>query len=112
MNRSFAAGLASSAGIIVASLLWAVNLEIGQILSYGDCASLQHATGLISLIFIILSAVSGYVSWRAYRAIEPQARHENAQRFLALLSSLASIILAFALLLQMASGFILTGCER
>jgi hypothetical protein len=112
MNRSVTTGLISCAGIIAASVLWAVNLEVGQILPYSDCASMRHTAGLISLAFVVLSGVSGYVSWRGYRAVAPEARGANVLRFLALLSSLASIVLAFALLLQMTSGFILTGCER
>jgi hypothetical protein len=94
----------ASAGFVVAVLLWAVNMQLGEMLPGPQCRSQGHPLGLISLAAILLSLVSAYVSWRS-----PWS--SRAGLFWSRLCALLALVFGFALLLQMAAGFILSGCE-
>jgi hypothetical protein len=112
MKRHLHPTLAACAGLIVAPALWTLNMQAGQILPYGDCASHRHLTAIIPLISVLPALASGYLSWRG-RSV-PAAEDVGARplRFVALLGGLVALVFAFALLLQGAAGLVLTGCER
>jgi hypothetical protein len=94
-------------GLIASPALWALTTQAGQILPYPDCAHHIRFSALLALLCALGSLGSGYVSWRS--TIEPGPRPFG---FLATLAALAALVFAFAILLQGASGLILSGCER
>jgi hypothetical protein len=112
MKRRSHPGLAACAGLIVAPALWAVNMQAGQILPYGDCGSHRHLSAIVPLLSVLLALASGYASWRARSAPDAQDLGGQPWRFIAVLGGLVALVFAFALLLQGAAGLVLTGCER
>jgi hypothetical protein len=109
-------GTLAAIGLIGAATLWAVNTQLGEVLPYPDCRQHAHFSGLSSLAAAVASGVVGWCSWRAYGALEcSPERASNARRPLRLLAGIgggAALLFLFALVLQAAAGFILTGCER
>jgi hypothetical protein len=92
-------------GMIVPGLLWAINLELGQILPYSECGSRYRPALIASAIAVLLALGAAGVSWRT-------GWPTPAGRFWSGLCALFGIVLAFALLLQAGAALILTGCER
>jgi hypothetical protein len=110
-------GVLASLGLICAAALWAVNMQLGEVLPYPACRHQLPLAGLSSLAAIAVSLVAGFCSYRAYRAfVPPPGRSASgARRSLRLLAGLgagAASLFLVALVLQALAGFILTGCER
>lgn len=110
-------GTGAAIGLIGGAALWAINTQLGQVLPYPDCRHQLHSSGFASLAAIALSVILGVLSWRAFAKLRQHAGHasSDARRslyFLAGLGAGAAALFVFALLLQMAAGFLLTGCER
>jgi hypothetical protein len=99
------------AGLWVAPLVWAVNMQLGQILPYVDCNSQLHTSAVVSLIGATIAALSGLASWRSARKSSAHEFGETAS-FAGMLSSLAALVFTFALVLQGIASMVLTGCER
>jgi hypothetical protein len=95
----------ASTGFIVAVLLWAVNMQLGEILPEQQCRAQDHQLGLISLATVLLSLVSAYISWRS-------PWPTRAGLFWSRLCTVMALLFGFALLLHMAAGFMLSGCEK
>jgi hypothetical protein len=91
--------------MIIASLLWAVNTQLGLILPYAQCGSRIRPALMGSIIAVLLAVGAAAVSWRS-------AWPGPTGRFWSGVCALFGIVLAFALLLQAAAAFMLTDCER
>jgi hypothetical protein len=110
-------GVLASLGLICAATLWAVNMQLGQVLPYPSCRHQLPLAGLSSLAAIAVSLVAGFCSYRAYRTLErqPPRSASGGRRSLRLLAGLgtgAASLFLVALVLQALAGFILTGCEQ
>jgi hypothetical protein len=92
-------------GLIAAPALWAASVQLGEILPYLDCRAHVRSSAWVALGAAMLSLMAGGVSWRSTPSGETHL-------FAARLCALASLVFAFAMLLQAGAGFILTGCER
>jgi hypothetical protein len=103
--------LAICAGAIAGVSLWAVNMQVGQILPYTECSSRFYPEVLISFAATGVSMIFGWISWRSARC-GATATANHTGRFAATVSALLGLMFAFALLLQAASTLVLTGCER
>jgi hypothetical protein len=101
--------LAILAGAIAGASLWAVNMQLGQILPYAECGSRYRPEMLISFAAAALSLLGCWISWRS-AGHGGMSRHTG--RFAAMVSALLGLMFTFALLLQAASTLLLTGCER
>jgi len=101
------------AGLWLAALIWAVNMQLGQILPYSDCRSQIHASAIISFVGAALTSASGLASWWSSRQLggETAAEQSNA-RFGRIVSALSASLFTFALLMQGVAAMVLTGCER
>lgn len=95
----------ASTGFIVAVFLWSLNMQLGEMLPEPQCRSEGHQLGWTSLAALLLSLASAYVSWQS-------PWPSRAGLFWSRLCALLALLLAFALLLHMAAGFILSGCEK
>ena len=101
------------AGLWFAPLIWAANMQLGQILPYADCRSQLHTSAITSSIGVALTAMSGLVSWQAARRLAGDARaHRGIICFGSGVSALSACLFTFALLMQAAASLVLTGCER
>jgi uncharacterized membrane protein len=92
-------------GMIIAPLLWTVNTQLGLILPYTECGSRFRPVLISSIIVILLAVGAAVVSWRS-----PWPGHTG--RFWSGVCALLGLLFAFAMLLQAAAAFMLTGCER
>jgi hypothetical protein len=105
--------LTSLAGAIAGMMLWAVNMQLGQILPYMECGSRFSPEVLISFAAACATLACGWVSWSAgTRSGCPNRAADHTGRFAARVSALLGFVFAFTLLLQAASTLVLTGCER
>jgi hypothetical protein len=93
----------------MAPAIWAVNMQLGQVLPYTECGAGWPLSTTISSLCVIVACLSASVSWHA-ASRQPVA--QPAWRFLAILSGALAGLFAFALLLQAIAGLVLTGCER
>lgn len=110
-------GVIAGFGLIGAATLWAVNVQLGEVLPYPACRHQLPLAGVGSLAAIAVSILAGLCSWRAYRALGRRLGRaaSDARRSLRLLAGLgagAALLFLVALALQALAGFILTGCER
>jgi hypothetical protein len=106
------ATMIACAGLVVGPGLWAVNMQAGLILPYADCAGHRFVSAAVSLLLAVLVLGSAVASWRA-RTDGPAAwASGRLYRFVAMLGGLVALVFAFALVLQVAAGVVLTGCER
>jgi hypothetical protein len=110
--RPTAATLAACAGLIAGPLLWAVNVQAGQILPYADCAEHQRFAAMLALLSTVLVLGSAIVSWRARTGRPAAWASARSFGFVAVLGALVALIFALALLLQGIAGLVLNGCER
>ena len=94
----------------MAPAVWALNMQLGQVLPYAECGGALATQRHASHRCVCLSpAVSGWVSWHA---ASRQPIGAFALRFMARLSGSLAGVFVFALLLQAIAGIVLTGCER
>lgn len=110
-------GVLASLGLICAATLWAVNVQLGEVLPYAMCRHQLPLAAIGSLVAIAGSVVAGLCSWRAYRAFgRPPGRSASGARgslrLLAGVGAGAAALFLVALVLQALAGFILSGCER
>jgi hypothetical protein len=61
-------GVLASLGLIGAATLWAVNVQLGEVVPYPSCRH-QLPLALSSLAAIAVSLVAGFCSCRAYRTL-------------------------------------------
>jgi hypothetical protein len=105
--------LAICAGAIGGTALWAVNMQLGQILPYVECGSRFYPVLLVSFAAAAVSLICGWVSWRSSRvSVGRTEAATGTRRFAAQVSALLGLVFAFVLLLHAASALLLTGCER
>lgn len=97
--------LLACAGLIGAPAAWAVASELGLILPYAECGSHLRPLLIASILLTAAAATSGVMSWRA-------AWHGRTGHFVRLVFALLAASLAFALVLDVLAGLVLTGCER
>ena len=100
------------AGLWGAALAWAVNMQLGQILPTFDCTRQAHLSAFISAALAVAALFAGYISLRSSRLAPENFGSPRTLRFDATVSALSSLVFAFALVLQMAASWMLTGCER
>jgi hypothetical protein len=106
------AHLCAWSGLWLASLVWAVNMQLGQILPYLDCRSHAHASALASFAAAAVAALSAVTSWRV--AARPAAANppRDTFYFIGATSALAGLVFTFALSMQGIAAMVLSGCER
>jgi hypothetical protein len=101
------------AGLWFAPLIWAANMQLGQILPYADCRSQLHVSAITSFIGAALAIASGLASWLTpRRPIDETDGHQRNASFGSVLSAFSATIFTFALLMQGVAAMVLTGCEK
>jgi hypothetical protein len=101
------------AGLWFAALVWAVNMQLGQILPYADCRSQLHSSAVVSFVGAALAIVSGLTSWQYPRRIGGAACLRNSTvHFGSTVSALSATLFTFALLMQGVASLVLSGCEK
>ena len=98
-------------GLLVASVLWAVNTQLGQILPYLDCQRQARYSAILSFLGAAVACLSGAISWRSI-GLAGMSEPRRAFIFVGSMSALAALLFAFALSMQGLAGLVLSGCER
>jgi hypothetical protein len=96
--RRTAIRLSVWAGLWGTALVWAINMEAGQILPSFDCTRRVHASAWISAVCAVLALIAGGVSWRSARTGFTGFGSPGTLRFDASLSAMTALIFVFALL--------------
>jgi hypothetical protein len=97
------------AGLLVGPVVWAVNMELGQILPYPECGASFRPSPLMSGAAMLLSLGGAALSYRA-----SGLRRDGAGMlgFLGTLGTMMGPLVAFALLLQLLSGLLVSPCAH
>jgi hypothetical protein len=112
-KRTLATAFALCAGSIAAPLVWALNMELGQILPSVDCAGLVRSLMAASLAATAVALAAGALSWRRGNARDSAiAAHAPTLRFVGSVAALTAFVIAFALAMQSVATLVLSGCER
>jgi hypothetical protein len=104
--------LVTWAGLWLPALVWALNMQLGQILPYHDCAGTIRISTVISAALLIVTLLAGLISWRSWRTAPAGFGSPDTLRLAAAVSALSALIFAFALALQAIASMVLTGCEH
>ncbi|KAA2211267.1 hypothetical protein [Teichococcus oryzae] len=97
------------AGILLGPGIWAVNMELGQILAYPECSGGFRFSTLATFLGAALALLGAFLS---YRASGFRGGKGGPSAFVGSVCALLGSIFAFALLLQGGATLVLTGCER
>jgi hypothetical protein len=99
-------------GLWISALLWAANMQLGQILPYVDCAQRIRYSAYVSAAMAVLALAAGYASWRSAHSSPRGFGSPSTIRFAGSLSALSALVFVFALIMQAMASVVLTGCER
>jgi hypothetical protein len=100
-------GLSLTSGLWLASSVWAINTQLGQMLPPAEC--IGHRTAAMVSFGASLVAILA-ASWSGWSAIA--ARGPLTQNFVGYVSAMVGLILSFALALQGLASLVLSGCDR
>jgi uncharacterized membrane protein YccC len=96
------------AGLVLAALAWFGAHQTGSNAAFDDCVATDWAfNALVNLIGLALALAGCFLSWKIWRRGEEET---EGRRFLGLTGALLAALLAFALILQLVSGFIVPRC--
>jgi hypothetical protein len=98
-------------GLLIASALWMINTQLGQILPYLDCQQQARYSATVSFVAAAIAGLAGAISWRSTGRAE-MSEPRRTWLFVGSMSVLAALVFAFALLMQGLAGLVLNGCER
>jgi hypothetical protein len=104
--------VATWSGLWLPGLVWAVNMQIGQIVPLIDCTRQVRWSALISTVFTVLALLAALLSWRFSRSTPLGFGSPRTIRFDAALSATSALVFAFALFLQTIASLMVSGCER
>jgi hypothetical protein len=100
------------AGLALASMAWAINTQLGEILPYLDCRQHARYSVFASLAGLLLACVAAILSWRATRRAQDTEPFTATSRFVGAMSALSALVFIFAIFLQGIASLVLSGCER
>jgi hypothetical protein len=93
-------------GLAGAALGWVLDHQIGGDAIFYHCGRGALWTTVVGAICLLLTAASGFASFRLWRS----DRETPARQFVALLGFLFALLLGLAILLPTIAGFILPAC--
>ena len=100
------------AGLLIAPAVWAVNMQLGEILPNIDCIHQSRWSAIISFVGATAAVFAGAISWRWADRARFAAPLTATSGFVASLGALATLVFAFALSMQGIASLVLSGCER
>lgn len=98
---------ARCSGLVLAPSIWAVNVQLGQILPYADCSGGTAWTLVATCAAIILATAGASISFRHHALTV-----SRMALFISRLSAFIGFAFVFALLLQGAAVLLLSTCAR
>ena len=98
------------ASLVATPLVWALNVQLGQLLPYLDCSRHTRLSAIVSAVATVIAVGAGLLALQNVSRAGVTAG--RTMRFVVNLGGLMSLLFAFALVLQFAAGVVLSGCER
>jgi hypothetical protein len=95
------------AGLIGAPLVWAINMQMGQILPYVDCQARVSWSAIATAAAIVVALAGAAVSFAGAAKTE-----SDTHTFLRRIGILTALAFAFTLFLQGAATLLLDPCTR
>ena len=95
------------AGLLIASSVWAINMQLGQILPYVDCQTRMTWSAIATAVALPMALASVWISWKGAQRTEPEGL-----TFVSHVSMLTALLIAFALFLQGAATLLVDACVR
>ena len=104
-------------GLIVGASAWAISTQLGYSLVSRNCDLAAGGVPLIAAICLAMAIIGGALSLPAWPADERQTVQATGgdarpRRFFAVISVLAALVFALAILLQGVASLIVSGCQR
>jgi hypothetical protein len=99
-------------GLWLGALVWAINVQLGQILPYGACEGQTSTPAIASFMAAAIAVAASAASWRYARSDRASTASASMLRFGGALAALCSLVFSFALAMQGLASLVLTGCER
>jgi hypothetical protein len=104
-------------GLLVGAAAWAISTQLSYSIVSISCDSAAGLVPLIATISLTVAVVGGALSLPASSAFEgPTVQvgggDARPRRFFAVISALAALIFALAILLQGVASVIVSGCQR
>jgi hypothetical protein len=101
------------AGMFVGALAWFAHHQIGSNADFWSCrAGGPLLTVGLGLVFGLIAAAAGWVSWRTRIAKPANPDRPESRMFAAVVSAGSAALFCFAIILQSLSGLIVPGCLR
>jgi hypothetical protein len=100
------------AGLLIAPTVWAINMQLSEILPDIDCVRQSRWSASISFVGAAAAVLGGAISWRWADQARLAAPLTSTSRFVASLGALSALVFAFALSMQGIASLVLSGCER
>jgi hypothetical protein len=106
------------AGMLTAPLAFLLHLSANYALVTQLCQSTHKlASHLVTVLFVLVSAAGGFISWRNWEAAGRKWPGEEAtvserSRFMAVVGLLVSALVVVALVWQLVPQFIFDPCQR
>jgi hypothetical protein len=110
--RKIQSTLSVLAGLLIAPTVWAINMQLGQILSYVDCSHRSHLSAISSFVGSAAALLGGGLSWGWTQHQRNTSSLAATSQFVARVGLLSALIFTFALSMQGIASLVLTGCER
>jgi hypothetical protein len=105
------------AGVLIAPLAWALQMQAGYILVQPACqAGRNTLLHIVTLAALLLAALGGFIAWRKWqqtgRAWPDEAAGALARsRFMAVLGLLLSVMFFLVIVAQGIASFVLHPCQ-
>jgi hypothetical protein len=104
-------------GLLVGAGAWAISTQLGYSLVSRNCESATGVLPLIAAICLVMVITGAALSLPAWSALGGQAVQDGGgdarpRRFFAVISVLAALVFALAILLQGVASLIVSGCQR
>jgi hypothetical protein len=100
------------AGLLIAPFVWAVVVQLGEILPSFDCQHQVRSSAIAAFSGMLLACLAAIVSWWTVTRVRIAASFTTTSIFLGSLSAASALIFVFALSMQGIASLVLSGCER
>jgi hypothetical protein len=95
------------AGLIGAPLVWAINMQLGQVLPYVDCHARVSWSAVVTAVAMLVALAGAAISYGGTARTET-----GTHTFLRRIGILTALAFAFALFLQGAATLLVDACVR
>ena len=97
-------------GLFASAVAWAASSQVGYMFVPVSCDTRTQLVHPVTIVAILVVAAGVWLSWIGFQ--QARAGHHTTRTFISAASLGAAALFLLAILLQGASAFVFTGCER